>query len=146
MNMNMTYLKRSARKMGALVALAGSIPMAVEAAPEPDAAKASRAPVAQATVPSPSPSSYFVPAGESRVFRLDRPMKRVAVGNPEVADYIRLSSSELYLLGKKPGATNITVWDQNGNATSTPLQVGRNSTAIRSLLKAVLPNETDIHV
>ena len=47
-----------------------------------------------------SPSIYLVPVGESRVYRLARPITRVAVGNPEVADYIILNPSELYQIGR----------------------------------------------
>jgi len=110
--------------MSALVALAGTVPMTAMA----------------------SPSTYLVPAGESRVYRLERPIKRVAVGNPEVADFIMLNPSEFYLLGKKTGVTNLIVWDKKGNVTSTPLQVSRNTNSIKELLKVVLPNETDIQI
>ena len=93
-----------------------------------------------------SPSAYLVPVGESRVYRLPRPIKRIAVGNPDVADFILLNSSEFYLLGKKPGATNLILWDQKGNVTSIPLQVSRNINSIKELLKVVLPGETDIQI
>ena len=93
-----------------------------------------------------SPSIYLVSVGESRVYRLSRPITRVAVGNPEVADYIMLNPSELYLLGKKTGATNLIVWDPKGNFTSTPLQVSRNVNPIKVMLKVVLPNENDIQI
>ncbi|HWQ25701.1 MAG TPA: pilus assembly protein N-terminal domain-containing protein [Chlorobaculum sp.] len=117
-------LKHFACRMSALVALAGTVPVSALA----------------------SPSTYLVPVGESRVYRLERPIKRVAVGNPEVADFIMLNSSEFYLLGKKPGATNLIVWDQKGNFTSAPLQVSRNINSIKDLLSVVLPNETDIQI
>ena len=93
-----------------------------------------------------SPSIYLVSVGESRVYRLERPITRVAVGNPEVADYIMLNPTELYLLGKKPGATNLIVWDRTGSFTSTPLQVSRSINPIKVLLKVVLPKETDIQI
>ncbi len=93
-----------------------------------------------------SPSIYLVTVGESRVYRLDQPVKRVAVGNPEVADYILLNPSELYLLGKKTGATNLVIWDRTGNCTSTPLQVSRNIHPLKVMLKVVLPKETDIQI
>lgn len=92
------------------------------------------------------PSVCFVPVGESRVFRLARPISRVAVGDPEVADYIMITSSQLYLLGKKTGATNLVIWDRTGNVTTTPLHVSRNISNIREMLKAVLPNETGIQL
>ena len=93
-----------------------------------------------------SPSIYLVTVGESRVYRLDQPVKRVAVGNPEVADYILLNPSELYMLGKKTGATNLVIWDRTGNCTSTPLQVSRNINPLKVMLKVVLPKETDIQI
>ena len=93
-----------------------------------------------------SPSIYLVPVGESRVYRLAQPITRVAVGNPAVADYIMINPSELYLLGKKTGATNLIVWDKKGNFTSTPLQVSRNINPIEVMLKVLLPKETDIHI
>ena len=93
-----------------------------------------------------SPAIYYIPVGESKVYRLEQPVRRVAVGNPEVADYIMLNPSELYLLGKKPGATNLVVWDKKGNVTTTPLQVGRNITSIKALLKILFPKENDIQI
>ena len=122
--MNLRYLMRFFCRIGALAALASSMPAAVTG----------------------SPSTYLVPVGESRVYRLEQPIKRVAVGNPEVADYIIIDPTELYLLGKKPGVTNLVVWDKTGSFTTTPLQVSRNIKPINELLKTVLPNETDIRI
>ena len=137
---------RSVCRMSALVSLAGTVPLTAKAAPE--TAKDSRVTAAMTSrvAAMAAPSIYLVPVGESRVYRLERPIKRVAVGNPEVADYIMLNSTELYLLGKKQGATNLILWDQKGNAISTPLQVGSNIGSIKALLRVVLPKETDIQI
>lgn len=124
MHMNLTFPMRSSSRLGALLALAGTVPVTLMA----------------------SPSAYLVPVGESRVYRLDGPVKRVAVGNPEVADFIMLNSSELYLLGKKTGMTNLVIWDRKGNFTSTQLQVSHNIRSIKELLRIVLPNETDVQL
>ena len=93
-----------------------------------------------------SPATYLVPVGESMIYRFERPIKRVAVGNPNVADYIIINPTELYLLGKKPGVTNLIIWDDSGNFTTTPLQVSRNIDPIDELLRTVLPDETDIRL
>ena len=121
--------------MSALVALAGNLPVAAMASP-------SALPVAAMS----SPTAYLVPVGESRVYRSARPIKRVAVGDPEVSDFMMINSSEFYLLGKKTGATNLIIWDQKGNFTSTPLYVSRNIYPIKDLLRVVLPHETDIQI
>lgn len=93
-----------------------------------------------------APSIYRVPLGESRVYRFRQPIKRIAVGDPQVADYIMLNRSEIYLLGKKLGSTNLAIWDQNGNVTSAPVQVSRGTTALQAFLKALFPKEHDIHI
>nr|WP_010891110.1 pilus assembly protein N-terminal domain-containing protein [Chlorobium limicola]AAB36938.1 exporter protein [Chlorobium limicola] len=93
-----------------------------------------------------TPSIYRVPLGESRIYRFAQPIKRVAVGDPQVADYIMMNRSEIYLLGKKLGSTNLVVWDQKGNVTSTPVQVSRGTTALQAFLKALFPKENDIHI
>jgi pilus assembly protein CpaC len=129
----------------------GTAPVAAKAARIRGTSKSARVRMTPKNAPVPlavtgTPSVYLVPVGESRVYRLDRPIKRVAVGNPEVADYIMLNSTELYLLGKKEGATNLIVWDQNGNFTTTPLEVSRGTNALKVLLKVVLPNENDIQL
>ena len=93
-----------------------------------------------------APSIYRVPLGESKIYRFRQPIKRIAVGDPQVADYIMLNRSEIYLLGKKLGSTNLAIWDQNGNVTSAPVQVSRGTTALQAFLKALFPKEHDIHI
>ncbi|MGC8775177.1 MAG: type II and III secretion system protein family protein [Chlorobaculum sp.] len=153
--MNLTCIKRLACGMSVLVALADIVPLAAQASPATEAKavapvrpakKYSRA-AGRAMGFSPyAPSTYLVPEGESRVYRLAVPAKRVAVGDPAIADFIMISPSELYLSGKKMGATNLIVWGTNGNFTATPLLVSRNVKPIQDLLRAVLPKEHDIQL
>jgi pilus assembly protein CpaC len=106
--------------------------------------KATPAPVA--AMASAEPSSYLVPEGESKVYRFARPVKRIAIANSEIADYIIINPYELYLLGKKAGTTNLVIWYQNGNSTSAPVNVNRNTKPLEVLLKLALPQEKDIHI
>jgi pilus assembly protein CpaC len=139
----------------------GTVPVVAKSAPPAQAAKQATvaalpekpAPAAVRTTayrPAPavmaSSSGYVVPEGESRVYRLAQPVSRVAVGNPEVADFIMLGPSQLYLSGKKNGTTNLILWDRSGNVTARLLQVTRNITPVRELLRAALPEEDDIRV
>jgi pilus assembly protein CpaC len=124
MHINLPYLVRFACWMSALVVLVATLSVAAMAAP----------------------SLYSVPLGESMVYRFEQPVRRVAVGDPKVADYIMLNRSEVYLVGKKLGSTNLAVWDQHGNVTSTPVQVSRSTIALQALLKVLFPKETDINI
>ncbi|NTW53707.1 MAG: type II and III secretion system protein family protein [Chlorobaculum sp.] len=93
-----------------------------------------------------SPSIYRVPLGESRVYRFAQPIKRIAVGDPKVADYILLNPNEIYLLGKQLGSTNLSLWDQQGNLISAPVQVSRSIATLQDFLKTLFPAENDIHI
>ncbi len=149
MHINFKRLMRLACRMLALaVLLAGTVnePLYAKASPKHSSKKNIKR-VRTFSGPSMAfPSSYLLSEGESRVYRLAKPVSRVAIGNPAIADYIIINPSELYLLGKKPGATNLIVWDQAGNFMSAPLNVSRNINPIKVLLTAALPNERGIDI
>lgn len=52
-------------------------------------------------------STLKMPAGKSTLLRLPLPVTRVSIGNPAVVDVLKIHASELYLLGKSPGVTNL---------------------------------------
>lgn len=54
-----------------------------------------------------------VPINKSQVLRSDRPYSRALIGNPEIADVLPLTSSSLYVLGKKAGTTSLTLYDRS---------------------------------
>jgi len=55
-----------------------------------------------------------VPLYQSRVVTVVTPANRVSVANPDVADIVVISPTELYVLGKDLGTTNVLLWD-SGN-------------------------------
>lgn len=54
-------------------------------------------------------ASYAVGANESKLINL-KGVSRVAVADPNVADVVVVSPTEILLLGRKAGATNMYVW------------------------------------
>lgn len=84
--------------------------------------------------------------GEPQVMQMDHPISRVAVGDPSVADFIRLGPQELYVLGKRPGVTNILIWNQQGTLRSIRAQVSINLGMLQQLLQTVFPDERDIQL
>ena len=54
-----------------------------------------------------------VPINKSQVLRTDRPYAKALIGNPEIADVLPLTESSIYVLGKKPGTTSLTLYDRN---------------------------------
>ena len=57
-----------------------------------------------------------VPVNKSQVIRADRPYAKALIGAPEIADVLPLSDSSLYVLGKKPGTTSLTLYDRAAEA------------------------------
>ena len=56
---------------------------------------------------------------KSGVIALDEPAARISVGNPDIADILILRSTQLYVLGKDLGSTNVILWDRNDRLIGT---------------------------
>src|SRR4051794_18665596 len=54
-----------------------------------------------------------VPVNKSQVIRADRPYSKALIGNPDIADVLPLTNNSLYVLGKKPGTTSLTLYDRS---------------------------------
>src|SRR3546814_18230381 len=57
--------------------------------------------------------AFMVPVDKSQVLRLDVAFADLLVGNAEVADVLALTDRSIYVLGKKPGSTSLTVYGRN---------------------------------
>ena len=56
--------------------------------------------------------------GESKVVSVAHP-KRIAIGDPSVADVVGASASEIIVSAKKAGETNLQIWDDYGQREIT---------------------------
>ena len=87
-------------------------------------------------------NALTVPLYKSRVVVLDAPATRVSVGNPEIADIIILRSTQLYVLGKDLGTTNVLLWDRNDRLIGTvSVEVSHDLQALKAKLHDLMPNE-----
>lgn len=83
-----------------------------------------------------------VPLFKSRVVRLDEPAARVSVGNPDIADILILRSTQLYVLGKDLGTTNVLLWDRSDHLIGTvAVEVTHDLESLKSKLNELLPGE-----
>ena len=87
-----------------------------------------------------------LPEGKSTLMHLPFPATRLSVGDPGIADVILLSPSELYLLGKSVGATNLILWNKSNDATIIDINVGIDTIGLKARLAQLLPGEKDIHM
>lgn len=82
------------------------------------------------------PGKLTVGAGQSRTMTLYGLLK-AAIANPEVADVVVVSSSELILVGKQTGTTTMILWSDMGRQTYQ-VEVAANDPAIANEIKRIL--------
>ncbi|GAA4030032.1 type II and III secretion system protein family protein [Sphingomonas rosea] len=81
-----------------------------------------------------------VPVAKSQVLRSDRPFAKALIGNPEIADVLPLTSSSLYVLGKKAGTTSLTLYDRNNTLIAVmDVAVGPDVLGLRRQLAELFP-------
>lgn len=84
--------------------------------------------------------------GKSTLMRLPSPASRLSVGDTRVADVILLNPSEVYMLGKSIGSTNLMLWDRNNDATIVDIVVNLDAAALQQRLTQMLPDEKNVKV
>jgi pilus assembly protein CpaC len=98
-------------------------PGATETFPEP---QLDAPPAAPARLSSLEPT-LILQIGKSRLVELDRPVTRVSVGDPEIAELVLVSPTEVLINGRKSGDTSLILWDQRGVPEVHTLTIGESS-------------------
>jgi pilus assembly protein CpaC len=95
------------------------------------------------TTLSPGASQHLeVSLFKSRVLSLAAPVARVSVGNPDIADILILRASQLYVLGKDLGTTNVLLWDRGDSLVGiVSVEVTHDIESLKAKLHQVLPDE-----
>lgn len=83
--------------------------------------------------------SLAVAVNQSRVLHFSG-VERVAIANPDIADVLVVSGSEVLLVGKAPGATTFHVWSYGGRS-SYLVEVAADDAPIANAIKAILGYE-----
>lgn len=106
------------------------------------------APVTRILLGNPENARAARPA-ETPDGKKDEGVKAPAVNTrPGVADVdvLLLAPTEVYLLGKTLGSTNVVMLDRNGVCTAFDVVVGMDTLALQSVITQLLPKEKDVKV
>ncbi|NML06063.1 type II and III secretion system protein family protein [Sphingomonas sp. G-3-2-10] len=96
-------------------------------------------PVAAQVAPA-SASTLQLNTGRGRLVTLDTPMSDVFVANEGIADVQVRSPTQLYIFGKAPGETTVSVTNKAGRVIySTTVRVGNNIDSIDAMLRLAMP-------
>ena len=83
-----------------------------------------------------------VPMNRAVVVESDTPFAELSIANPSIADISSLSDRTIYVLGKSPGLTTLTLLDANGQLiTNVDVRVAADVTEFKERLRQILPGE-----
>jgi pilus assembly protein CpaC len=79
--------------------------------------------------------------GRSAIIRTDRPIKRIALPKPEIADALVTSPNEVLVHGKTPGTISLLVWGDTGRIKTFDIAVSRDLSALEERIEQLFPGE-----
>ncbi|MBN2758864.1 MAG: type II and III secretion system protein family protein [Rhodobacteraceae bacterium] len=89
-----------------------------------------------------SASTLRVPMNRAVVVETEQPFAELSIANPGIADISTLSDRSIYVLGKTPGRTTLTILGLDGGLMSNvEVQVTPDIAEFRERLRQILPNE-----
>jgi len=87
-------------------------------------------------------SRISVAINKAIVVDIDRPFTELSVANPAIADIASLGDRSIYVLGKTPGATTLTIFDQDGQlVANVDVRVSPDIAEFKERLAQILPGE-----
>ena len=92
------------------------------------------------------PLQITLAEGKSTLMHLPFAAARLAVGDARVADVILINPSEVYMLGKSTGSTNLIVWNKANQATIIDITVGIDTAALRTQFDQLFPTEKELRI
>ena len=79
--------------------------------------------------------------GRSAIIRTQRPIKRVSLPKPDIADALVTSQNEVLVHGKTPGTISLLVWADTGAIRSYDIAVRRDLSELEARVAQLFPGE-----
>jgi pilus assembly protein CpaC len=79
--------------------------------------------------------------GGAELVQTVHPFKRVSIANPEIADLVVLSPTELYVYAKKVGYTSVILWQNGEGKTRLDVVVALDLTNLKEKLHLLFPDQ-----
>ena len=83
-----------------------------------------------------------LPLFKSGILNLPETPSQVSVGNPGIADILILKGSQVHVVAKALGSTNVVFWDNSGSIFATvDIEVTHDLDTLKEKLHTLLPDE-----
>ncbi len=93
-----------------------------------------------------TPQKINLIVGKSVVIESPAAVKRVSLAAPAFADAMVLTPRQVYLTGKAPGMTNLTLWEGDNVLAAYDVEVSPDIVRLKEKLHEILPQEEGIMV
>ncbi|MGX4642352.1 type II and III secretion system protein family protein [Massilia sp. SYSU DXS3249] len=137
---------RRALAIAAMLAASPGPASAETAAAQPATRTVQAAPASSTGRASTLAPKVTLSEGKSTLMRLPFPAARMSVGDARVADVILLNPSELYMLGKSVGSTNLILWNKANEATIIDIAVDLDTSGLSARFEQLLAEEKDVRI
>src|SRR5262245_53114610 len=117
-------------------------------------APAAQAPAAAAQEPAPAsnqaqeasePQTLHLLVGRSLVITSPARIKRVSLADPEIAEALVVSPTQVLVNGKKPGGVSLLVWDETDQSQAFEVSVDIDVLSLSQKIHEVFPSE-NVHI
>jgi pilus assembly protein CpaC len=95
---------------------------------------------------SANPEHLSVTAGKSVILESQTPVKRFSIALPQIADVLVLTPRQVYVTGRAPGVTSLSLWGEGEKLSVFDVEVVPDVASLKEKLHKVFPNEKDIQV
>lgn len=92
------------------------------------------------------PGELELVVGKSLILKSTKAVKRVSIADPAIADFLMLSSKEIYVTAKAIGVTNLTLWHKDNITEVYDIVVSYDVSRLKQKLHEILPDETGLRV
>jgi pilus assembly protein CpaC len=87
------------------------------------------------------PEVVVVPVGQSVLLPQTVAVERVSTGNPEIADYVVVSPTEVLVNGVALGTTTLIIWNRAGGRRTYTIEVSVDASVLNRTILALFPSE-----
>src|SRR6266496_5296178 len=115
--------------------------VAQQTAPEQTQAPVAQAPATQAPAANEGPAPLRVMVGKSLQINTTDRLKRVSLTDPEIADALVVTPTQVLVHGRSPGEVSLLIWDEYERSRSFDLRVDVDVTAATQEIKRIFPEE-----
>src|SRR5512133_519748 len=83
-----------------------------------------------------------VTVNKSVLLNLQKPLERVSIATPSIAELIVISPNQLQINGTRIGTTNLIVWEKGGNASFFDIRVKGDGKLLQNQIQEIAPNDS----